>query len=535
MTLDDGQSDSTVLAGAVALGTLQSLQDSVALSAGAAIVICDTDGGAITAPSGPPRLTAQLKQHPQSREGVAKSSQLQLLISAQGQTIGEILAIEPDDTPQDSTALLLSQLAILLGRLCEQQQQLKYYRVELDALAKVSTLLAEPRQLNATLRTIVKTIARVMGCRSCGVRVLQEDGELKSVATFNLSQTYLHKGPVVMMSSHVDKLALAGEAVMIEDMGDDPRIMYPQQARAEGLVSSLAVGMSYHGNTVGTIRIYHDHVHRFTAGDVAMLRTVAAAAAAAIVNGRLYEEQRRAQRIAEQMRLAGEVQRRMLPAKMPDYPTLDVFGLYEPSYDVGGDFYDFINLPNQNLGVVIADVIGKGVPASLMGTGIRGALRAHAEDLYDIDAIISKVNRSMCADTRIDQFATLFYGVIDSRKLSLTYCNAGHEPPLLFRNGDPVLLEEGGMIIGVDPDAPYVCRQIRLKKGDILLLLTDGVFEAMNFKEEVFGGDRTQAAIKATADNSAEHIAKHLIWEVRRFAGLAQRHDDTSIVVIKVR
>ena len=154
--------------------------------------------------------------------------------------------------------------------------------------------------------------------------------------------------------------------------------------------------------------------HRHLQFEVSLLQAIAAQAAAAIVNARLDEEAARAWTMRRQLRLAGEVQRQMIPANPPQIDGLDIAATYVPCFELAGDFYDFIDLPPDNTGIAVCDVVGKGVRASLLMASIRATLRAHAAYLYSMSEIVGNVNRSLCADTQIGDFATMFYGVIVS-------------------------------------------------------------------------------------------------------------------------
>jgi phosphoserine phosphatase RsbU/P len=206
---------------------------------------------------------------------------------------------------------------------------------------------------------------------------------------------------------------------------------------------------------------------------------------------------------------------------------------YVPSFELGGDFYDFINL-DGHLGVAVCDVSGKGIAASLLMASVRASLRAYAQDVYDIDEIVARVNIALVRDTLTNEFATLFYGVLDPQTRRLTYCNAGHEPPLLLRDGQITRLEVGGTVVGIDPEQEYDKGVVYLQFGDTLLLYTDGLTDAQNFNGEKFGRERINKALRETAKSTAQEAVNHILWEMRRFVGLRSSIDDTTLVVIKV-
>jgi sigma-B regulation protein RsbU (phosphoserine phosphatase) len=293
--------------------------------------------------------------------------------------------------------------------------------------------------------------------------------------------------------------------------------------------------MIYRGKAVGVLRVYTGEPHAFSPFEEALLRAVAAQAAAAVINARLLAEAIEAERYARQIAYAGQVQRRMIPANPPPMAHVDIGAVYRPTYQVGGDLYDFISLPKGNLGVAIADVSGKGVPASLLMASIRSAMRVYACFTYDVDRILYEVNRHVCRDTKIGEFITAFYGVVTPDGRRLTYSNAGHDPPLLLRGGKIQRLGVGGMVLGVDCTATFERGVMHLEPGDTLLLYTDGAPEALNFSDEQFGRERLEQSLLRYASQPAQHVAQQVLWDIRRFRGLADRTDDVTLVVLKIK
>jgi sigma-B regulation protein RsbU (phosphoserine phosphatase) len=165
---------------------------------------------------------------------------------------------------------------------------------------------------------------------------------------------------------------------------------------------------------------------------------------------------------------------------------------------------------------------------------VRASLRAYAQDVYDIDEIVARVNVALSRDTLDNEFATLFYGVLDPATRRLTYCNAGHEPPLLLRQGKLSSLTAGGMIVGVDEKQEYDKGLVDLLPGDLLLIYTDGLSEAFNFAGQKFGRQRIIEAMLQTEGHSAQQALNHVLWQMRRFVGLNRSPDDLTLVCIRV-
>lgn len=423
-----------------------------------------------------------------------------------------------------------------LQQLATERQELKQRVEEAGVLYKLSSLLSAHRDLDQLLNTAAKSAAEVMRAKACSIRLLNDDkSQLVARAAYNLSDGYINKGSILVAKSELAQKALSGEVVYVEDLAKDPRTLYPGDVKREGLVSMLSVPMIFKGRPIGTVRVYTEKYRRFSASAIDLLRAVAHLLAAALEHARLDEEYLESQRVQRQLKLAAAVQRRMMPATMPNLPPFDIAAKYDATLELGGDFFDFIQL-DGHLGIAIGDVVGKGVAASLLMASVRASLRAYAQDVYDIDEIVSRVNVSMSRDTLDNEFATLFYGVLDPQTRRLTYCNAGHEPPLLYRDGNISRLDAGGMIVGVDANQRYDKGIVALKPGDILMLYTDGLTEAFNFAGEQFGRERITQAMRQVVDAkmNAATAVKHILWQLRTFTGLRTNIDDTTIVLIRV-
>jgi len=443
------------------------------------------------------------------------------------------LAKATDTRPAAIQFLFL--LANAIARLCFQEYQLRQRINELTAVYNVTTMLADARDLQKVLQRTVELVCEIMEAKACSIRLIDhEHDELVTKAVYNLSPQYLAKGPIRLSISGIDHVALGPKGFeYVRNMGDDARVQYPAEAKREGVVSLLSAGMRYKGKSIGVVRVYMDTETLFTQFQIDLLRAIAAQAAAAIENTRLLAEAIESEQLEKQVAMAADVQHRMLPQQPPVVAGIDFASVYVPCFDLGGDFYDFIPLPDENLGLVIADVSGKGVPASLIMASVRAALRAQADNVYYLYEVVKRINLMLHRDTQPGEFVTLFYGVLDCRNRRLTYCNAGHPPGLLLREGKIIELSSDSMVLGVDPDEAYKQDFIDLQSKDILLLYTDGLADGMNFQQETFGRQRVLEAFKR-ASGSAEQVAQGILWELRRFVGLAKRSDDVTMTVVRI-
>jgi serine phosphatase RsbU (regulator of sigma subunit) len=416
-----------------------------------------------------------------------------------------------------------------------------------EQIYQLSTLVAGEFSLQEVLDNLAEAAVKIVGVKACSIRLLDEDaGELKMRSTYGLSEEYRNKG-VVSKSDPVVKAAFKGKAIVLDDMRVDGRVKYKDATIKEGLVSQLTVAMQFKGKAIGVLRLYSPKPKHFAEEDIHLARAVASQCAVAITNARLYSKAIEGARMAEQMRLAGVIQRRMIPEKAPQIPGLDIAAAYIPCFDVGGDLYGFHQLSEYSIDVSIADVIGKGIPAAIMMSSFRGTIKAFVNAVGDFQTycgnrdkcdcareIIKRLNKMACDECRDGEFITLFDGAIDVADMTITYCNCGHEPAILIRDGQIIELDKGGLVLGVDEEAEYEINKVELKKDDCLLFYTDGLIDAVNYDNEFWGRENMIQAAKKFSSNSAEQMINNILTYRRRFVGLARQIDDTSIIVIKV-
>ena len=247
------------------------------------------------------------------------------------------------------------------------------------------------------------------------------------------------------------------------------------------------------------------------------------------------------ERLKHEMHLAQEIQQTLLPARFPERRGFEISSYYESAKEVGGDYYDFVEIDQDRLGVVIADVSGKGVPGSLVMTMIRTALRTEARGTYSAAETLKKVNRFIMGDIKKGMFVTVFYTILNSRNRSLTYASAGHNPMILYRpsTNKTYYLNPRGFPVGISLndeelfDKSLEDDSIRLAKGDVVIIYTDGVTEAMNSRRELFGEERLLEAVRRYGDLSAEDFVTKLREEIVSFTEGQIQYDDISLVVIK--
>jgi serine phosphatase RsbU (regulator of sigma subunit) len=406
-----------------------------------------------------------------------------------------------------------------------------------DKIYQISTLVAGKFELQEVLDRLAEAAVLVTNTTACSIRLLDDiSGNLKMRSTYGLSEEYRNKGPV-NLDEPVIKEAFSGKAVVLDDMRIDPRVRYRQATIKEGLISQLTVAIMFRGRPLGVLRLYSPEPNRFNRHAIRIARLVATQCAIAITNARLYAQALEGAKMNQQMNLAATIQRRMIPDKAPCVCGLDIAAVYKPCFQIGGDLYDFFAVDDHTIVVAIADVIGKGIPAAIMMSMFRGAMRAYADGGYErhaLQEIIRKLNLVACRECRNGEFITLFLAKVDTCENTLTYCNCGHEPGLLIRNeGQIDSLEKGGLVMGLLENTPYETNTIPFRNEDTLLLYTDGLIDAVNFEGQMWGKDRLMEILYQARGYSASQLVHTILGFRRRFVGLASQLDDTSMLAIR--
>ncbi len=275
----------------------------------------------------------------------------------------------------------------------------------------------------------------------------------------------------------------------------------------------------------------------FTLEERNFLEALGSTAMTALENARLFQEELEKKRLEDELNLARTIQKGLLPQELPQIPGFDVAGMSVSSKQIGGDYYDVfpIDETREEWMLVIADVSGKGTPAALLMANTQAALRALAHVNMPLPEMVSRINNLLYTNTSSDKFVTFFCAKLHTADKTLTFCNAGHNPPLLLReNGTLETLTDGGLILGImETIVPYEERTITLAANDVLVCFTDGVSEALNEDLEEFTDARLEDSLRASAHGSAKELVERITTDVQAHAGGAPQSDDITMLVLK--
>lgn len=327
-----------------------------------------------------------------------------------------------------------------------------------------------------------------------------------------------------------------GRPLLIEDLSTDER--FPTTAQlTDNIKSVLCVPILFKAKIIGLLTLTNKKgVELFTDNDLRLLTIIAAQSGQLIRNSQLQSEALEKKRLAQELEMARKIQLRLLPEKVPQIPGLEIAIYFKPADEVSGDYYDFFELPDARLGVVVADVSGHGMKSALVMTMVKGALYAINQQFESSASVFAQMNTVAAKTLPHEMFVTSMFLVFDLKKGLLRYVNAGHNPLIHYdaRLQKTEMVELAGVAFGLTTQTVYQEGRLSLTSGDIVLLYTDGITEACNNKEEMFGCDRLMESVKENATRGAQQIIEDIKMRLSNFSAGTKQNDDIAVIVLKV-
>ena len=326
-----------------------------------------------------------------------------------------------------------------------------------------------------------------------------------------------------------------GETIRIEDAYGDPRFLQKFDT-ASGYRTRSMLCMPIRNKTgeiIGVIQLLNKIHGTFGAEDEGFLQSLTVHIAIALENAKLHATVVDQQRIRTELALARQIQRNLLPPPPERWHRYRIAAMAETCFEVGGDFYDFLTVSPTTMAAVIADVSGKGVSSALVMSTMQATLRAMLVGVHSFERLLSRMNEVIHDYTNGRMFVTLFLALLDSEGSKLHYINAGHNPPVLIhKDGRCEQLEEGGTVLGLLPSVSFNRAQTDLLPGDVLVLYTDGLVEATDPADEMFGIEGLVRSVQASPDGSPQAAITSIVSSVREFTRDAPPTDDQTLVII---
>ena len=331
-----------------------------------------------------------------------------------------------------------------------------------------------------------------------------------------------------------------GQSVCLTEFSEAPELA-KLRGSAFGSASIMAASLRYGNQDLGVLALAQGPMGQpFSQGDFVVFKSIAEQSAFALYNAIIYSMANEKKRLDHDLEIARDIQRILLPSEAPAINGFQISGINAPARQVSGDYFDYIQVDEERLGVAIADVSGKGVPASLIMAICRSVLRAEAARNPSPADVLRKVNRQLYPDIKEDMFISMAYLILNhQRDGGITLARAGHDAPLLYKRQSETVtpIKSPGMVVGIDSgnvfDRLTTDFAVPLERDDCLVLYTDGVTETLNAEGDEFGVERMMQSVRASATNGAQAIVKKIIEDVRDFTGSVPQNDDITLIAIR--
>jgi sigma-B regulation protein RsbU (phosphoserine phosphatase) len=410
-------------------------------------------------------------------------------------------------------------------------QETQRRALEKEVLLEVAKAVATPLHLDEVIDAVLRTLREVVSYDAAAIYLVNRSTlALELVREIGYPQGSEEAFRIQVGQGIVGWVAKTGKPLIVPDVTADSRYVTARPSTRSELAAPLQVG----GRTIGVFNLESDSRDTYHEGHLDLVSAFATQAATAVERARLTRELVERRHLEKELAIAREIQMSFLPKSAPRIPGFDLAGTALAHDEVGGDYYDFIPTGETRLGIAIADVSGKGIPAALIMAGFRMSLLAEIRNEFTIRAVMRKVNSLLHESLERDRFVTAFYGVLDIRNRVLIYANGGHNPPLLLRaDGTIEYLTEGGVALSVLPDSVYSDCPVHLAPGDLIVMFTDGVSEAESPSGEQFGHVRLEENVSRLASHTSQEIVDGLVRAVVDWTGERGPNDDLTLVVLK--
>jgi sigma-B regulation protein RsbU (phosphoserine phosphatase) len=351
-------------------------------------------------------------------------------------------------------------------------------------------------------------------------------------------ESFLRLHSVVPGEGLLGRVWQTGQAVTLNELAEAPELAKLRESSL-ATASIMAAPLLYGKQNMGVLAVANGPMGTpFTQSDFVVFKSIAEQSAFALYNAIIYSEANEKKRLDHDLEIARDIQRILLPSEAPAIKGFEISGINVPARQVSGDYFDYIKVDDERLGVAIADVSGKGVPASLIMAICRSVLRSQSANNASPADVLRKVNRQLYPDIKEDMFISMAYLIFDAAANTVTLSRAGHDAPLLYKRASQTVipLKPPGMALGIDSGSVFdrltTDFQVPLERDDCLVLYTDGVTEALDAEGYEFGLERMIQSVRASAMHGASAIITRVIDDVRNFAGSQPQHDDITLIAI---
>lgn len=407
----------------------------------------------------------------------------------------------------------------------------------LALMYEIGNLINAEKDLKKLFNTIMDIIMQQLKAYRGYLLMQRNDGETFEPVVIRRGSDENVDKEVTISSTIVREAIKNGKSILTSDASSDARFKAGLSVRLNDIKSVMCVPVESNQKILGAIYVDSRGIkNAFTEFDLQMLTAIGKQAGIAIHRTQLMKHYFEKEKIQHSLLVARNIQRSLLPRKVPKIEGIDVIGVSISCDETGGDYYDFIPLNDEEVGIVVGDVSGHGIGAALVMASARAYLRAFSTQTFNLPEILVKMNELLSQDLEEDRFITLIYCKLNRHSQKLRYTSAGHDEPIFFRAATQTFneLDSTGIPLGMLPEQEFPeGEEVTFEHGDILVLSTDGVWEAINQQKEAFGKDRLKNILKLNQTKTANQLINIIYDEVKQFIGEAPLKDDLTIVVIK--
>jgi sigma-B regulation protein RsbU (phosphoserine phosphatase) len=408
---------------------------------------------------------------------------------------------------------------------------------KLRLLLDITNKISQSLDLDEVLNLVMDTLGSLLPYDAAGIYLIDLNPDshdpyiFKSKVIRGYDIGFQLKEPRLRMGEgFIGGVAQTGRPIICGDVGQDSRYF---EARARTR-SEMAAPIISNERVIGVFDLESDSLDAYEDDDLAVLELLASHVAIIIEKVRLHEQMVEKKRIEAQLEIARQVQLELLPDHDPELTGFDVSAYVFPTEEVSGDYYDWVRIFDDQIGIIVADAVGKGIPAALLMSFLRASLRAGVQAGYAPHIAMSKVNNLLWDSVEEHQFITGIYGILDETNRTFVYSNAGHNPPLLIKpDGEYRFVEYGDTPLGMFYDARYHQHFIRFDQGQTMVMYTDGITEATNDKGEEYGTERLAKSVLGGMELSAKKLIDHIRKDVADFTERKFLDDDGTLFIVK--
>ncbi len=409
---------------------------------------------------------------------------------------------------------------------------------KLRMLLNITKTISRSLDLEEVLRLVMDTLGSLIPYDAAGIYIIESKLEndtieyvfkSKAIRGYNISFELIEPR-LKLGEGFIGYVAQTGKHILSPDVNLDDRYF----SARESTNSELIVPIISNDRVIGVFDLESDDLNAYSQDDLAILQMLASQVAIIIEKVELHEQLVEKKRLQAQLEIARQVQLELLPDNDPELEGFDMSAYVFPTEEVSGDYYDWVKMFDDQLGIIIADAVGKGIPAALLMAFLRASMRSGVQIGYAPHIALAKVGNLLWDSVEAHQFITAIYGILDATNRTFVFSNAGHNPPLLIKpNGEYKFVEYGDLPLGMFRGTHYHQHFIRFEEKQVMVLYTDGITEATNEKGEDYGRDRFARSILEGFDLPAKELIDHIRKDVADFTKRPFLDDDGTLFIVK--